>query len=237
MTLARSTAAGRILVLWTTVLALVFSVGATAEQVIDRGDALSILVLRHPELSVQETVVTDDGNIYLPVVGELHVAGMTVPRATEEVTRRLRERLVHPEVTISFIRVKPDNVYVLGTVMFLYGNYKIEPRDDADIAVNPVGVDDPVASKVGLAQNMPNPFNPKTTIAFTLPTPQDVTIDVFDIAGRRVVTLIDDSLGAGQHFVEWTGRDADGKKVASGIYFYRMNVGDQEFSKKMVLLK
>ncbi|MCD6362317.1 MAG: SLBB domain-containing protein [Armatimonadetes bacterium] len=126
MTLARSTAAGRILVLWTTVLALVFSVGATAEQVIDRGDALSILVLRHPELSVQETVVTDDGNIYLPVVGELHVAGMTVPRATEEVTRRLRERLVHPEVTISFIRVKPDNVYVLGRVA-APGVYALEP--------------------------------------------------------------------------------------------------------------
>ena len=130
-----------------------------------------------------------------------------------------------------------DNVYVLGVVQFVYGNYKIAPRGDSDIAVNPVGVDNPVASKLGLAQNMPNPFNPKTTIAFTLPVPQDVTIDVFDIAGRRVVTLLDDSLGAGQHFVEWTGRDAEGQRVASGIYFYRMNAGEEQFSRKMVLLK
>ena len=130
-----------------------------------------------------------------------------------------------------------DNVWVLGVVSFDFGNYKLEPRGDEDIAVNPVGVDDPVATKLGLAQNMPNPFNPKTTIAFTLPAPQDVTIDVFDIAGRKVVTLVDDGLGAGRHLVEWTGRDADGQRVASGVYFYRMRAGEEEFSRKMVLLK
>jgi len=144
---------------------------------------------------------------------------------------------VNDDAYYTYDPVQGDNVYVLGVVSFDYGLYKIEPRGDSDIAVNPVGVDNPVASKLGLAQNMPNPFNPKTTIAFTLPAPQDVAIDVFDIAGRKVVTLIDDSLGAGQHFVEWTGRDADGQKVASGIYFYRMTAGEEEFSKKMVLLK
>jgi len=144
---------------------------------------------------------------------------------------------VDDDAVYTYDPVQGDNVYVLGTVMYLYGNYKLEPRGDEDIAVNPVGVDNPVASKLGLAQNMPNPFNPKTTIAFTLPVPQDVTIDVFDIAGRKVVTLLDDNLGAGQHFVEWAGRDADGQRVASGIYFYRMNAGEEQFSRKMVLLK
>ncbi len=144
---------------------------------------------------------------------------------------------VDDDADYTYNPVQGDNVYVLGVVEFLYGNYKIEPRGDEDIAANPVGVDNPVASKLGLAQNMPNPFNPKTTIAFTLPVPQDVTIDVYDIAGRKVVTLLDDSLGAGQHFVEWTGRDAAGQRVASGIYFYRMNAGEEQLSRKMVLLK
>ncbi len=144
---------------------------------------------------------------------------------------------VNDDAYYTYAPVQGDNVYVLGTVSFNYGNYKIEPRGDADIAVNPVGIDDPVTSKLGLAQNMPNPFNPKTTIAFNLPAPQDVRIDVYDIAGRKVVTLIDDNLGAGDHFVEWTGRDADGQRVASGVYFYRMQAGEEEFSRKMVLLK
>lgn len=144
---------------------------------------------------------------------------------------------VNDDAYYTYDPVQGDNVYVLGVVSFDFGNYKIEPRGDSDIAVNPVGVDDPVATKLGLAQNMPNPFNPKTTIAFTLPAPQDVTIDVFDISGRKVVTLLSDSLGAGRHFVEWTGRDADGQRVASGVYFYRMTAGEEEFSKKMVLLK
>jgi len=131
-----------------------------------------------------------------------------------------------------------DNVYVKGVVAFSYGNYKIEPRGNEDIAVNPVGIpDDAVGARFGLLQNMPNPFNPKTTIAFTLPETGDVSLEVFDVAGRKVATLLDGQLDAGPHRVEWNGVSDSGERVASGVYFYRLTAGGEKISKKMVLLK
>ncbi len=131
-----------------------------------------------------------------------------------------------------------DNVYVRGVVSFVYGNYKIEPRGNEDIAVNPTGVsDDQFGGKFGLAQNMPNPFNPKTTIAFNLTAPGDVTLEVYDVSGRRVATLIDRHMDAGAHLAQWDGTTGDGERAASGVYFYKLEAGDQKTSRKMVLLK
>ena len=88
-----------------------------------------------------------------------------------------------------------------------------------------------------LAQNSPNPFNPVTTIRFTLPESRDVRLTVFDAAGRLVTTLLDETRGVGSHQVEWDGTDAFGRFVGSGIYFYRLNAGKFVESRKMILLK
>jgi hypothetical protein len=137
----------------------------------------------------------------------------------------------------SYVPVLNDNVMVLGVVKFSFGNYKMEPRDDADIAANPVGVDDGGSYRFGLLQNAPNPFNPKTTIAFSLPEPNDVRLEIYDVAGRRVTTLVDQRLTAGEHRVEWNGVGATGDRVASGVYFYKLTAGRENVSRKMVLLK
>jgi len=145
---------------------------------------------------------------------------------------------VDDEAYYDYVPVVNDNVYVLGIVSFTFGNYKIEPRGNADIAVNPVGVpDDGTGSRFGLFQNAPNPFNPKTTIAFSLPEPVEVKLDVYDVSGRRVTTLVDERLGAGEHRVEWDGMGATGDRVASGVYFYKLTAGEKNVSRKMVLLK
>jgi DNA/RNA endonuclease YhcR with UshA esterase domain len=131
-----------------------------------------------------------------------------------------------------------DNVYVRGIVGFVFGNYKIEPRGNEDIAVNPAGISgDYFGGKFGLAQNMPNPFNPKTTIAFNLTEPGDVTLEIYDVAGRRVAILLDGHMGAGVHMAHWDGRTSDGERAASGVYFYKLAAGDERTSRKMVLLK
>ena len=88
-----------------------------------------------------------------------------------------------------------------------------------------------------LEQNYPNPFNPNTQISFTLSSPSTVRLDIFNITGQRVRTLVDDRLEAGRHVVEWDGRSSDGRQVASGIYLYRMKAGDFVDAKKMTLLK
>jgi len=88
-----------------------------------------------------------------------------------------------------------------------------------------------------LYQNHPNPFNPATTIRFDLPAPAHARLDIFNILGQRVATLIDRDMPAGSHAVRWDGRDGNGRAVASGVYFYRLNAGTDVDKRKMILLK
>ncbi|MBN1884794.1 MAG: T9SS type A sorting domain-containing protein [Candidatus Krumholzibacteriota bacterium] len=83
-----------------------------------------------------------------------------------------------------------------------------------------------------LGQNYPNPFNPVTTIRFGLPNAVNVRLDIFDVTGRRVATLVDGPMGAGIHDIEWNAR-----RAASGIYFYRIKAGAITRTEKMILLR
>ena len=83
----------------------------------------------------------------------------------------------------------------------------------------------------------PNPFNPTTTISFTLPERARVTLSIYDVEGRLVRTLLDEVVGEGYQERIWNGRDAGGTPVSSGVYFYRLTAGGKTLTKKMVLLK
>ncbi len=106
-----------------------------------------------------------------------------------------------------------------------------------EYTVTAVGDDDAVPERLALGRNYPNPFNPKTTIAFDLPRTAQVELTVFDVTGRRVSTLVADQLPAGRHDVTWTGLDDAGRRVASGMYFYRLVMENEVLTQKMVLLK
>jgi hypothetical protein len=86
-------------------------------------------------------------------------------------------------------------------------------------------------------QNYPNPFNPETTIAFDLPCPEKVTIDIFNSLGQRVTRLIQEQMQAGRHRILWPGTDASGNTVSSGLYFYKVSAGESSFIRKMVFLQ
>jgi flagellar hook assembly protein FlgD len=88
-----------------------------------------------------------------------------------------------------------------------------------------------------LSQNHPNPFNPATTISFTLPEKARVHLAIYDVAGRLVATLVDGSLDEGLHTAKWEGRNNNGSQVSSGVYFYRLVAGKEVLTKKMVLLR
>jgi hypothetical protein len=83
----------------------------------------------------------------------------------------------------------------------------------------------------------PNPFNPQVTLAFSLEAPAWGTLEVLDLAGRRVITLAEGSFASGEQRVFWDGRDAAGRDVASGVYFARLAVGGQRRLGKLVLLR
>jgi hypothetical protein len=88
-----------------------------------------------------------------------------------------------------------------------------------------------------LEQNQPNPFNPNTTVRFSIPQPGHVLLTVHDIRGRRVAILENGPCPAGYSARRWDGRDGTGREVASGIYFLHMEAGDFAAVRKMVLLK
>ncbi|MBD3367769.1 MAG: T9SS type A sorting domain-containing protein [Candidatus Eisenbacteria bacterium] len=95
----------------------------------------------------------------------------------------------------------------------------------------------PEPGAVELLQNTPNPFNPATTIRYTLPEDGRVTLAVYDIVGRLVSTLVDGETPAGRHSVVWNGTDECGHRVASGVYFARLRCDDAVQVSKLVIVK
>jgi hypothetical protein len=106
---------------------------------------------------------------------------------------------------------------------------------------DPVGVPDeggPVARWLSLEQNTPNPFNPVTTIAFTVPDDaSEIDLSIYNVAGARVATLVSGEATPGRQSVVWNGRDDAGERVASGIYFMRLSSDADTRTRKIVLLK
>jgi hypothetical protein len=106
--------------------------------------------------------------------------------------------------------------------------------------VVPDVVDEPsdnLPKEFALSQNYPNPFNPTTEIEFALPVNSRVNLNVFNVLGQKVRTLVNGDMEAGYKSVVWNGTDNAGASVASGTYFYVLKTGDKTFTKKMTMLK
>ena len=88
-----------------------------------------------------------------------------------------------------------------------------------------------------LFQNYPNPFNPKTNITFEINQSGRTKVDIFNIKGQLVKTLLDKHLYVGKHDMVWDGNDTDNRQVGSGVYFYRVVLNGKQQSKQMLLLK
>ncbi|MBC6952320.1 T9SS C-terminal target domain-containing protein, partial [candidate division KSB1 bacterium] len=93
-------------------------------------------------------------------------------------------------------------------------------------------------SEFRLEQNNPNPFNPNTTIRFSLPEPSRVTLTIYNIRGQLVRSLLaEQDYPAGYHQVPWDSRDEHGLSVASGVYFYTLKAGGFFATRKLVLMR
>jgi len=88
-----------------------------------------------------------------------------------------------------------------------------------------------------LKGNYPNPFNPTTTISFALAKDGHVVLDIFNIKGQRVKTLLNEEVSSGLHKIIWNGDDQNGRTVGSGVYFYKMTTNEYDSTRKMLLLK
>jgi len=101
-----------------------------------------------------------------------------------------------------------------------------------ELSVVPTDAEHLVAEQFELLQNYPNPFNPATNITFKIPVTSHVTLEIFDVAGRRIATLLDESHSPGTHTVTW-----DASTLASGVYLYRLQAGDFRQTRSMMLMK
>lgn len=104
---------------------------------------------------------------------------------------------------------------------------------DLPVVATSIGEEGELPKEFGLSQNYPNPFNPSTTINYALPKASDVSIDVFNILGKKVASLVNQRKTAGNHSVQFQASN-----LSSGVYFYTLRVGGRVLkSQRMLLIK
>ncbi len=116
--------------------------------------------------------------------------------------------------------------------------YQLMPRMYDDFDWN-TGIEDDIEMPENyyLAQNYPNPFNPSTNISFGMKKEGNAKITVFNLIGQKITDIVNGKFSAGNHVVEWDGKNSNGNSVSSGIYFYRMETEEYAQTRKMIILK
>ncbi|MCD6177544.1 MAG: VCBS repeat-containing protein [Candidatus Cloacimonetes bacterium] len=130
----------------------------------------------------------------------------------------------------------PTGIYIYNVTALYEGGYESVFSNDAGWVQGTYPNLIPLVTVLG--GNYPNPFNPETTISFSVTQNSDfVTLEIFNIKGQKVKTLVNEILPAGNHSVVWDGTDDHDKKVSSGVYLYKMQAGNYLETKKMILMK
>jgi len=199
-----------------------------------------------------------------PLEGKLPGIGYLIPRDTSVYPAEVIYTF-HSAYDTSDLEGKPVAIRYLGDdyqfVFFNFPFYFIKEEQAIQVlhqALSDMGVptdvdeefdEEILAGNFSLEQNYPNPFNLTTFIPFTVPSrpvnssqfmvhsPPTVSLTIYNILGRKVKTLLNEEKLPGHYRVTWDGKDEKGHEVGSGVYLYRLKIGDYERTKKMVLLK
>ncbi|MCB5231178.1 MAG: T9SS type A sorting domain-containing protein [Candidatus Cloacimonas sp.] len=140
------------------------------------------------------------------------------------------------ETTYTDVEV-PNGAYIY-TVIANYTAGESTPVHTSRITINATNVETiTIPGVTRLNGNYPNPFNPETSISFELKSEESVLIEIYNMRGQKVRTLVNNRLSAGSHSLEWNGKDDNSQEVGSGIYFYKMVAGDYSSTKKMIMMK
>ncbi|RLC57347.1 MAG: hypothetical protein DRH89_03735, partial [Candidatus Cloacimonadota bacterium] len=121
-------------------------------------------------------------------------------------------------------------------VKALYGSYESEASNEVIIELTEAN-NIIIPENTALLGNYPNPFNPTTEISFALKDAKKVNLEIFNVRGQKVKTLVNKSMDAGLHQIVWEGLDDAGKQISSGIYFYKMQAGEYNATRKMIMMK
>ena len=137
------------------------------------------------------------------------------------------------------LEVFGNYVYSANGRIGTYQNYGLSLLDFSDFMTE---INEPLipypSSLISNLSNYPNPFNPETTISFSIPEESKVDLSIFNIKGQKIRSLLNDQITAGEYSIVWNGEDASGKKVSSGVYLYKLHINDKtELVKRCLLLK
>jgi PKD repeat protein len=160
-----------------------------------------------------------------------YVATVTIPRSQYNFPTNAKLRFMC-DASGNADDVYIDAITFRGTPSVLSAGASVAKQSRSDGFVPVVSDFTPEVDVTGMMQNYPNPFNPTTTITFNLEEPSFVQLDVFNVEGKRVASLVNGNKGEGIHHIKF-----DASKLSSGIYIYRFIAGDVTQSKKMLLIK
>ncbi len=146
------------------------------------------------------------------------------------------------EIPLEMFAIRgPLHSFWIGGGNFFGEAYLDEVRLVAAVPLTPTIVEEERTASLphsfSLAQNFPNPFNSSTVIRFELPESGEVELAVFNLAGQQVAALVQGPREAGNYTLRWDGRDERGKELASGVYLYRLRVGERVDTRKLVLVR
>ena len=168
-----------------------------------------------------------------PATGDLALLGYHVFRNNQQITTELVTSTEYNDANVS-----ADRDYNYQVLAVYEGNRNSVRSDRTDITTTVSDSDDtliPLVTKLG--NNFPNPFNPNTTIYFELHETTNVRLEVFNIRGQLVKTLVDGTTEAGRHHINWYGVDNSGNRASSGIYLYKLETDSHSEMRRMIMLK
>jgi len=168
-------------------------------------------------INLLETVISDPAN-EIELTDALIDEAYCYVKLIEEGSRAL------PEICT----FKPQNFDEFLQIVSGLENKLYETEEPIEEEIIPVNV---------TLSNYPNPFNPTTTINFSLPEDSDVELSIYNVKGQKVITLTNEFLVKGLHSIEWNGKNNNNKSASSGIYFYKISAGKSTTMRKMLLLK
>ncbi len=147
-----------------------------------------------------------------------------------EVQYNLLESIIFPSIinSVDLFQVDASHYNMLVTTMGSLFYYQCAITPNGNLEITPVTLN---------ASNYPNPFNPETTISYDISKQGNVSVDIYNLKGQKVKSLLNETQEAGMHKIIWQGDNEDGKQVSSGNYFYKVKSGGEEIVKKMLLMK
>ncbi|MDY6916035.1 MAG: M1 family aminopeptidase, partial [Candidatus Cloacimonadota bacterium] len=204
-------------------------VQAGVTQLISDWDLIGVYSIDYPELSIDPNKLNPAFQGRLPYVVTFQTADFPIYHF---------DGIEGSEHQGKICAVKNDNCFLLGFPLYFFQEEEAvtflqQVKEDWGIVKNTqAAIPDLMNLKA-----YPNPFNPTTTIEFSLAQQQKVRIDIYNIKGEKVKTLINSTLPADNHKVVWKGKDNNSRKVASGMYFYKMQTQGSSKTRKILLIK